>query len=55
MALCDVCGRQKTLMVDETICVDCFEELPHEQEEAICRDLYSDLEELTVHTLEDTR
>ena len=47
--LCESCGRQKTLMVDETICVDCFEELPHEQEEAV----RSDLEQSLVYNLED--
>ena len=50
MALCEVCGLQKTLMVDEMICVDCFEELPHEKEEAVC----SDFEQSLVYNLEDT-
>jgi len=52
--LCEVCGRQKSLMVDESMCVDCFEELPHEQDEAVCKDFYSDLETSLIYNLEDT-
>ena len=41
--LCEFCGSQKTLMVDETICIDCFEEMPHEEDEAVCSELLSGL------------
>ena len=37
---CLSCRRSDQIMVSEELCLDCFQELPHEEEEIICSDSY---------------
>jgi hypothetical protein len=39
---CLSCRRENQLMVSEDLCLDCFQELPHEEDEIICADSYAE-------------
>jgi hypothetical protein len=36
--ICSLCGHTKDVLIDDEICVECFEMLPHELEEICCFD-----------------